>query len=258
MTPSPDFSEKNDNAPEHPETTKAASDLDDHYLELARRQMADHLEAVERMSQKSAEKSAVDLPEIEKKRPFFGILLLSLLIFLILYYVLMVHYYERTRQPTESMQLNRSHEARLEQVPSELLAEQRDPAQAAFAFNQGMVFLRAQDYSDAIRMLERAKNYDPKFIGAYINVAFAYLQIDDDARALENLELAQQMNPNHPRVLFLLGTTHGLRGEIEAARLYLNRVQALSPESPFAARADSLLALIRETEAAMKSRTKEH
>ncbi len=222
----------------------------DHYLSLAERQLDDHLNVVKRYNQKkSKEKKDLAWPGHRKKSKNNYLFYLALISFFLLNYFWIALYFLDDRHTLNAASGLAS--SSINQINTDILTimnEQRDYTQAAFNFNRGIDFLQTQNYHDAIRMFEVAKENDPVFLGTYINVAYSNIQVNDLAAALHNLHLAQELYPNQPRLLLLLGITYGIRGDNDTAEFYLDRVIAIAPETDFADKAYRLLADLQKTE----------
>ncbi|OQY28940.1 MAG: hypothetical protein B6244_05210 [Candidatus Cloacimonetes bacterium 4572_55] len=217
------------------------------YLELAEQQLADHLRAVSSLKNKRKPKSR----KVSQNPAVFDgekyLIIGGLFVFgLFSYFWIVVSFFDdsnRTHYPTQTPlpQLFLNDEAWGKE-------RQPDHSQALFSYNRGMDFLKSRQYRDAARMFETARDHDPRFLGSYINAAYAHLQEGQVDRATENLRRAQRLDPNHPRLLLMLGICYGIRGDVDWAIFYLDRVIRLASDTEFAETADRLLADLTEGE----------
>ncbi len=213
------------------------------YAKMAENQMADHQKAAQ-MAQ-ALRPSQELAPEVRRSSPQIILFLLSGLVAV---FVLMnlfwiaLRYFEDQDLHIATTNLAEDKVNSFRSTPAATNPAGNDAGQAVFYFNKGMTFLQSGEYNDALRMFETAQGYDPAFVEAYVNAAFACLKTDDLAAAFHHLQVAYKFDPNHPRTLLLLGIANGLKGDFENAQLYLERVIILAPQTIFAQEASATLA----------------
>ncbi len=84
----------------------------------------------------------------------------------------------------------------------------------------GAAYVRAQRFSDAVRVLERLVALGPRGATSHTNLGLALLGAGDDERAIAVLEQAVALDPRHRPALVQLVRLYDKRGEREAARRY--------------------------------------
>ncbi len=87
---------------------------------------------------------------------------------------------------------------------------------------------------EAARAWERVRAAVPEFQAVYLDLADAYLQLGDAARALETLRAAEMRWPDEPEVLNALGTVQVRRGSLDEAIATFERAVAARPADALA------------------------
>ena len=86
--------------------------------------------------------------------------------------------------------------------PLEAVLPKTSPAQ--IAYNQGITYLRSNQYNEATAEFQRATSLDPRFKEAYYGLGLAYFQMDDHVEAKQNAEMALAIDPHYRIALDLL------------------------------------------------------
>jgi tetratricopeptide (TPR) repeat protein len=86
--------------------------------------------------------------------------------------------------------------------PLEAILPKTSPAQ--IAYNQGITYLRSNQYNEATAEFQRATSLDPRFKEAYYGLGLAYFQMDDHVEAKQNAEMALAIDPHYRIALDLL------------------------------------------------------
>lgn len=115
----------------------------------------------------------------------------------------------------------------------------------------GLLFARLNQFDDAIALAQRAVALDgsnPALLGRVIDIAHRARRLD---LAIEWLERAVQVAPEHQHIKYLLARDLAQRGEHDRALLGLEPLLAANPDDPtlLICRLKSLLALERRDEA---------
>ena len=87
---------------------------------------------------------------------------------------------------------------------------------------------------EAARSWERVRAAVPEFEAVYLDLADAYLQLDDSGRALEILRVAQARWPGDPDVLNAVGTVQVRRGSLNDAIEIFDKAIAARPNDALA------------------------
>ncbi|MEJ2179379.1 MAG: tetratricopeptide repeat protein [Gammaproteobacteria bacterium] len=95
-----------------------------------------------------------------------------------------------------------------------------DP-EARTEFNQAVVLLNEEKYSEAIRLLKAVSGKTSKFSAPYINLGIAYARTDKLEKAEENFKKALEISKQHPVAHNELGLIYRKTGRyVEARKLY--------------------------------------
>lgn len=84
----------------------------------------------------------------------------------------------------------------------------------------------------SIKTFEKALSLDPKLVEAQSNIGFAYLTLEEYARATKEFDKALLIQPTHLNSLNGLATTYTLAGKSEEALKTLNTLVQLEPGNP--------------------------
>ena len=88
-------------------------------------------------------------------------------------------------------------------------------------FNQAVMYLNQEKYSEAIKLLLAVAGKTSKFSAPYINLGIAYSRTDELEKAEENFKKALEINANHPVAQNELGLVLRKTGRyVEARQLY--------------------------------------
>jgi VWFA-related protein len=105
------------------------------------------------------------------------------------------------------------------------------PDNAVKQFKQAASLLRAQNSKDAIRCLERALKLYPDFVSAHNALGLAYLD-QQDSRARAEFEVAAKLDDKFPGPFLNLGMLAIAANDFAAADSNLERADALTPNNP--------------------------
>lgn len=131
--------------------------------------------------------------------------------------------------------------------------------EALAQFNRGAALLEQYRYAQAAEAFEKVVAAAPAWGAARFNLGLAYLNMQEDAGAKENLQRAQKAfevvlaeDPNHLHAHFCLGLHHQHLGDNAKALEYFRFVHQADPEDPHAAYkyAETLISLDRKEPAA--------
>ena len=223
---------------------KTSGDSTDRYIEIAERLISDHLKASESLKIEKLEEDVQDVKKIPWYKRYKHALFLGsfLILVLIVYFTAFIYYHHyqssQVRVNPKTMQLLKN-----DIIDKEFSLTQKkvDQNLTEFTFNRGISFLSSNDFNEALPMFEKVINLDPTFVPAYVNGAYASIQLGDFVKATTYLQKAEKLNPNNPRTLYMLGVNYGMQGDLTRAFLYLNRVIALAPGDEFAIKAQNLI-----------------
>jgi Flp pilus assembly protein TadD len=131
--------------------------------------------------------------------------------------------------------------------------ESSSEASPAFAFTKiGQVFASYQQWSLARLALEAALTTEPEYADALAYYGLALEQLGEDGS--DPISAAVAADPQDPRALVFLAIHHQTRGEIEQARLALDKAAGLDPDNPaIAAQLGSVYAEIGDFTAATQA-----
>ena len=109
------------------------------------------------------------------------------------------------------------------EIPRVDEASQRD-------FDRAVTMLKAQDYDEAIVLLERVIGRSPGVTAPYIDLAIAYGHTGRSEQAEENLKTALHMFPGHPVACNEFGLLYRRTGRFAEARAIYEMAIARFPE----------------------------
>jgi len=84
----------------------------------------------------------------------------------------------------------------------------------------------------AISLYKRAILIDQGFVPAHINIALLYSEKGDHRRAIHHLRLANELEPDSPRILTDLGFVFLYSGQLDSALAAFQRAQVLDSTLP--------------------------
>jgi Ca-activated chloride channel homolog len=105
------------------------------------------------------------------------------------------------------------------------------PQNAVQEFNRGADFLKAQDFKEATRHLQKALEIYPKFVSARIALGLAYLD-QQDPRAKEEFQSAAALDDRFPSPFVNLGVLALEAGDFATAESNLTKAASLLPGDP--------------------------
>lgn len=89
--------------------------------------------------------------------------------------------------------------------------------------NQGSMLMAKAQYENALEKFQQAQKDSPKYIECYINLGNAYACLDRHDEAMDSFKKALMLDENNASVLFDMGSTLYLKGEIAEAIKYYNK-----------------------------------
>lgn len=125
-------------------------------------------------------------------------------------------------------------------------AQAHVPTEAKLNLQQGINYLRAKDYDNAIREFTLAIEKFPNYDVAYSNRAVAYMQQKKFNKALDDLKKAEQINPNNPTVHYNYVALYSLQKQLDRALDHLDRALQLGFNNYDALRTDPDLDNVRK------------
>ncbi len=105
----------------------------------------------------------------------------------------------------------------------------------------GNILFDAGDFAGAIPFYTHATHLDSLNIAIRIDMAVCYYNIQNFPIAIENMEKALELDPNHVKGLFNIGIMYSRTKEKEQARFYWEKLILLHPQSEESIRARQLL-----------------
>jgi Flp pilus assembly protein TadD len=112
----------------------------------------------------------------------------------------------------------------------------RASGDARAAFEEGVRALEQRQYESAIAPLVKAVEAAPDATAAHVDLAIAYRETNDLARAEQSLKAALAQNSRHPVALNELGIVYRRTGRLAQARQSYEQALALYPGFHFARR----------------------
>jgi tetratricopeptide (TPR) repeat protein len=98
----------------------------------------------------------------------------------------------------------------------------------------GLSYTALGKHADAAASWERVKQAAPEFSAVYIDLADAYLQQSDSARALQVLREGSARWPSDPEFHNAIGVIHVRRGALDDGIEAFTRAAAVAPDEPLA------------------------
>ena len=105
------------------------------------------------------------------------------------------------------------------------------PENALEQFSHGARLLKAQNFKDAIRYLQKAVTIYPKFVSAHIGLGLAYLD-QQDRRAKQEFETAASLDDRFACPFINLGVLALAANDFPVAEANLEKAASLSPGDP--------------------------
>ena len=91
-------------------------------------------------------------------------------------------------------------------------------------YRLGNLYFYIQDYKKAMAFLNHAKNIDPYFAEVYFTKALVLKEIGDTVRAVENLQIAVEREPNYYDAYVQLGLLYAIKSDSIALDYYDNAI----------------------------------
>lgn len=121
-------------------------------------------------------------------------------------------------------------------------ASRGEPADFRVAFETGIGHLRRGDAHSAVQAFETARRANPHAPEVYVNLGFAYLELDQPAASRTVFEQASAIAPGQVNAYFGLAEALEAMGDVEGAKGAMRTYLHLAPgEDPFRRRAMSAL-----------------
>ena len=119
------------------------------------------------------------------------------------------------------------------------------PVEAMLNLQQGMNYMRARDFDNAIMEFTIAIQKYPSFDVAYSNRAVAYMQQQKFNKAMDDLQKAVEINPNNPTVHYNFTGLYSLQNQLDRSLDSLDRALELGFNNYDALRNDTDLDNVR-------------
>jgi Tfp pilus assembly protein PilF len=120
------------------------------------------------------------------------------------------------------------------------------PAEAKLNLQQGMNYLRARDFDNAIKEFSIAIQKYPNYDVAYSNRAVAYMQQHKFNKAMDDLKKAVEINPNNPIAHYNFTALYSLQNQLDRSLDSLDRALELGFDNYDALRNDTDLNNVRQ------------
>jgi len=119
------------------------------------------------------------------------------------------------------------------------------PVEAMLNLQQGMNYLRARDFDNAIQEFTIAIRKYPNFDVAYSNRSVAYMQQQKFNKAMDDLQKAVEINPNNPTVHYNFTALYSLQNQLDRSLDSLDKTLELGFNNYDALRTDPDLNNVR-------------
>lgn len=106
------------------------------------------------------------------------------------------------------------------------------PDKAVHQFNQAASLLRAQNFKEAIKYLQKSIALYPKFVSAHNALGLAYLEDHQEARAKTEFETAASLDAQFPGTFLNLGVLALWDNDFATADSNFEKAAALRPDDP--------------------------
>jgi tetratricopeptide (TPR) repeat protein len=131
-----------------------------------------------------------------------------------------------------------------------------EPANAQVRVDLGNLYFDAERYDLAISWYEAGLKIDPKNVNASTDLGVSYYSANQVDRALTQFEHSLSVDPDHTKTLLNKGIVLAFgKQDLEAASRAWERLVAVAPASPEAARAKEALAAVRNAHPATPTPT---
>ncbi len=119
------------------------------------------------------------------------------------------------------------------------------PTDAKLNLQQGMNYLRARDFDNAISEFSVAIQKHPNYDVAYSNRAVAYMQQQKFNKAMDDLKRAVEINPGNPTLHYNLAALYSLQNQLDRALDSIDKTLELGFKNYDALRSDTDLNNVR-------------
>jgi tetratricopeptide (TPR) repeat protein len=116
-----------------------------------------------------------------------------------------------------------------------------EPRNSAVRVELGNLYFNSERYDQAAPWYEAALKIEPKDVNASTDLAVCYYYLQQDAKALAQLDHSLSIDPNHAKTLFNQGIVRASAKDVEGAMKSWQRVIALAPNSEEGRRAKQIL-----------------
>ncbi len=144
---------------------------------------------------------------------------------------------------SQSVQLAQSRKGSVPKAPA---SGGSPPVEAMLNLQQGMNYMRARDFDNAIMEFTIAIQKYPSFDVAYSNRAVAYMQQQKFNKAMDDLQKAVGINPNNPTVHYNFTGLYSLQNQLDRSLDSLDRALELGFNNYDALRTDTDLNNVRQ------------
>jgi tetratricopeptide (TPR) repeat protein len=116
-----------------------------------------------------------------------------------------------------------------------------EPRNSTVRVDLGNLYFNSERYEQAVPWYEAALKINPKDVSASTDLAVCYYYLQQDAKALTQLDHSLSIDPNHAKTLFNQGIIRASAKDIEGAMKSWQRVIAIAPNSEEGRRAKQIL-----------------
>lgn len=121
-----------------------------------------------------------------------------------------------------------------------------EPGNVSVRIDLGNLYFDAQRFDIAASWYEAALTLDPRNVNASTDLAVSYFSSDQIDRALAQFDHSLSIDPVHAKTLFNQGIVRAIgKRDIDGAISVWERLIAVAPDSPEAARAKSAIETVR-------------
>ena len=93
--------------------------------------------------------------------------------------------------------------------------------------DKGFILSATGNYSEAIKMFQKAIDLDPNYAQAYSNMGGAYCYLNQYAKGLECFHKSAQLDPNDAENYDFMSKAYEAMGKTDSARIYLEKAATL-------------------------------
>lgn len=97
---------------------------------------------------------------------------------------------------------------------------------------KGMVHSIKKEYDDSIVYFKKCILLDDTKSSVYSNLAYSFIGLKDDEKAIENFILSIKINEKDLKILLSLSELFIIKSDFKSARTYLNKALKLEPNNP--------------------------